>query len=414
MNSSFFIKDNFDNDSIHELLRQDIMELNDNPPNINFNTPSQTQYNQPVGILSKNYKPTEQNTIEQYIVLDSFIKLKESATERGEYKWSLNTQGQSTDESIGVLENIDYVTEIQMGYFYIPILEDIPYIDNTVTVYGQVDLIQNNTSDVNKPPTLVRKNMPVIGQYPIVLFTEPTETYKVPWINNPYTQLPFCNRLSVYIKESNLQSYLNMNNTRFNFEFNVTFDTKLHNNPNFLQVNPLSSRWDSYMFINPLRNLNTITLIFRNPDNIINFEPDIMYKSVINLTNDGTGGHITLFTQYEHKLLAGDRIFLKNFIPTLPDGSSNINFPQYLLNYIIRSDGHAINIVSPGILPSLDPSKPIGGVSFGLDPSIRILNPIDNNITISFPGIVDIFIAKRRLRIPIKIKSIKNKNNDNS
>lgn len=401
--SKYFIKDNFDDDdNIHEVLRRDIMRDDIQPIT--------SQGNNPVGLFQTTKNSTE--FIEQYIVLDSFIKLKNSATEKGEYNWVFNTQGTTTDESIGVLENMDYVYEIQMGFFYIPLLEDINYIDPTIATYGQVDLIQNNTSDPNTAPTLVRKNLPVIGQYPQVIFTEPTETYKIPWINNPYTQLPYCNRLSIYIKESNLQSYLNVNNTRFNYEFVATYDTRLHNNPNFVQVNPLSTKWDSYLFMSPLRNLNTFSIIFRNPDNVINFEPDVMYRSVINLTNDGVGGHITIFTQFTHKLLAGDRIFMKNFKPILADGSPNINFPQYLLNYILRIDGHVINVVAPGIFPSLDPARPIGGISFGLDPSPRILNPIDPNITVSFPGLVDVFIAKRRLRIPIKIKSVKNKNNN--
>lgn len=400
---SLYVRDNFEELSIHEMLKQEM--LNESNNTTNTNTTNTTNNNTVPIFTTANSSSNEY--IDHFVFLDSFVKAKDSAIEKGEYRWNFNTQGQMTDESIGVNTPIDYVTEIQLGNFYMPILEDIDYIDNVVQSYGQLDLIQNNTSAFNQPPTLIRHIPPVVGQYPFNSFKEPTETYKIPWINNPYTQIPYCNRISIYIKETSLQSYVNINNTRFNFEFMASHDCRLQTNPNFVHINPLSNKWDMFTFNNPIRNFNTCTLIFRNPDKLITFEPDVMYSSVINLTDDGTGGHITLFTQYEHKLLAGDRIFMKNFIPRLPDGNINNDFPQYLLNYITRSDGHAINVVTPTIIPPLDPAYSIGGISFGLDPSIRLLNPIPLNIIQSFPGLVDVYIAKRRIRIPLKIKSIK-------
>lgn len=393
--SVYKIHNNDEDNIFDELIRQNILNNNNNEEITNKND---------INYVSKN-----DVFIEQYIVLDSFSKIKESNITSGEYQWMFNTQGQSMNESIGVLYDLDNIVEIQMGSFYMPLIEDNIYIDTSIIAYGEVDLIQNNTSDLNVAPTLVRKNNPrVLGQYPYVIFTEETETYKIPWINNPYTQLPYCNRICIYIKETGLQSYINPNNTRFNFEFSATYDTRLHNNPNFLQVNPSGSKWDSYVFINPLKDLKKLTLSFSNPDIPISFVPDIMYYSVINLTDDQNGGkHITIFTQVEHKLLAGDRVFLYNFIPINSDNSLNIKFPQYLLNYILRPVGHVVNVAVPGIINPVDPATPIGGISFCLDPSIKLLDPIDPIITGSFPGLVDVYIAKRRLRIPIKIKSIK-------
>jgi hypothetical protein len=289
-----------------------------------------------------------------------------------------------------------------------PIIEDVNYIDSTMLSFGTINLIQNNTSDLNTAPTLIRKVPGLIGQYPFVIFTDPAETYKIPWTNNPYSQIPFSNRISIQIKEANLQTYINPNNTRFNFEFVAMYDTRLHNNPNFLQVNPLSTKWDFFTFNTPLRDLNTISLIFRNPDSTISFEPDVMYKSIISLTADGSGSHITIATQFQHKLNAGDRIYLKKFVPVLADGTINNNFPQYLLNYLLRSDGHVVNVVAPTLVPPIDPAKPLpDDLTFGLDPSVKLMDPIDPNISISFPGLVDVFIAKRRLRIPMKIKCVK-------
>jgi hypothetical protein len=381
----YYHKEDFNN--IHESFKNDIMnDITNDTEDV---------------IMKSN---DNRETVYNYIILDSYVKLRSSDTLNGEFKWIFNTQGDTTDESIGVLNNIDFVKKIKIGSFYIPIIEDVTYIDPTINTYGIATLVQNNTSPFNTAPTLVRKAPGLLGQYPLIIFSDPTETYKIPWINNPYTQIPFSNRLSIQIKETNLQSYSTFNGKRYNFECISTYDTKIHNNSSFLQITPISG-WDTYNFNNPLRNLNSISIIFRNPDNVIRFEPDVMYRSIINLTADGTGSHITITTQYEHKLLAGDRIYIKNFIPVLLDNSPNENFPKHISNYITRDDGHTVNSIAPGILPSYDPYTVIPGTSFGLDPSLKILDPISPDITISFPSLVDVFIAKRRLRIPIEITS---------
>jgi hypothetical protein len=402
---SYYFKENFNEMGLHELLMEDIMP----ETNIKLDNNTKQNNNPTINNSSKEY-------IEQYIMLDSFVKIKNSSTEYGEYKWIFNTQGQTLDESVGVLEDIDNVVQIQIGTFYIPILEDALYKDTRVESFNTVTLVQNNTSNFNEPPTLIRQNG-YYGQYTYSMLFD-GETYKFPWINNPFTQIPFANRISIQIKEAGLQSYANYNNVRYNYEFIAFHNNRLNGNPNFVQVKPINgARWDEYNFNSPLRNLNGITLIFRNPDYTINFEPDVMYRSYISLSQDFTpplGSYIVISTQFVHKLNAGDRIYLKNFIPRLPDGSTNTLFPDYLLQYIQRNDGHTINSVIPGVGLTLDPARPITTpYDFGLDPAIKILNPIDPNITVSMPGLLDVFIAKRRLRIPMKIKSIKNKDKKN-
>jgi hypothetical protein len=386
-----------DSTNIHELLKETLLDKYPKKyPEVNENEDSE-------------------KFINHFIMLDSYLKIRNSATQNGEFDWVFNTRGQSSNEMIGVFENIDFVTEIQIGSFFIPILEDITYINPQILTYGAIELVQNNSNpEFELAPTLVRKGIDV-GQYPEAIFIDPTSTYKMPWINNPYTQIPFYNRITVQIKEANLQTYMSRNNVRFSFEMEAAYSTRLGTNPSFVEVNPINSSWDTYLFLNPLRNLNTLSLIFRNPDIPISFEPDVMYSSVISLTVDplGGGSHITIFTQYTHKLLAGDRIFLQNFSPTFNGSGFNSNFPIYLTNYINRPEGHVINIViGTAVTPGI-PGSPIPGTSFCLDPSIKIIDPISPNISASFPGIVDVFIAKRRLRIPIKIKCIKNIDNKN-
>jgi len=418
----FYVKENFDDRNLHELMMADIV------PNyradiktseyintvLKSNQPSVVQPSEkPINI---NFPPSKE-FIEQYIMLDSYVKIKNSSTEFGEFKWNFNTQGLTLDESVGVENNIDNVVLIQIGTFHIPIIEDAIYMDKRIESFGTIKLIQNNTSALNEPPTLIR-NDGRYGQYThSILNTSPVlETYKFPWVNNPFTQIPFSNKITIQIKEANLQSYSNFNNIRYNFEFMAIHNNRLNVNPNFVEVKPINgARWDEFAFNNPLRNLNTMTLIFRNPDNTINFEPDVMYRSFISLVNDPTppaGSYIVVTTQFVHKLNAGDRIYFKNFIPTLPDGTTNLLFPSYIIQYLHRTDGHTVNSIIPGFGISLDPAISIPNeTDFGLDPSIKLLDPIDPNILISMPGLIDVFIAKRRLRIPMKIKSIKNSSN---
>lgn len=426
--SKFYMKDKFEELNLHELMMEDIVP--DYKPDIRINKQGNTVLSQANTVISSQQSPIIQSSerpitvnipkgtefIEQYVLLDSFVKVKNSATEYGEYKWSFNTQGQTLDESVGIIGTLDNVIQVQIGTFYIPIIEDAIYMDKKIESYGTVKLIQNNTSVVGEPPTLIRQDGNY-GQYTYSILFD-NETYKFPWPNNPFTQIPFANKISIQIKEASLQSYAGFNNVRFNFEFIAMHNNRINGNPNFIQVKPVNgARWDEFSFNTPLRDLNTFTLIFRNPDYPINFEPDVMYRSFISLVPDLTppiGSYLVITTQFVHKLNSGDRIYLKNFVPALPNGSTNTLFPDYLLQYIHRQDGHTVNAIIPGFGLSLDPARPIPNpTDFGLDPAIKLLNPIDPNITISFPGLVDVYIAKRRIRIPMKIKSIKNSNNKN-
>lgn len=344
--------------------------------------------------------------IEYYAVLDSYVKLKESDIVNGEFKWGFNTHGQTLSEQVGISESLVNVTSIQIGTFYIPIIEDSTYMDRSIEAYGTIELYQYNTSNLGEPPTMIRQDNNY-GQYTYSTLFD-NETYKFPWPNNPYSQIPFANKISIQIKETGLQSYANFNNVRYNFEFIAHHNNRLNGNPNFIQVKPVNgNKWDEYNFNTPIHDLNTISMVFRNPDYPISFEPDIFYDATIDITFDCLYRYIIVTnTNYPHKLCAGDRIFFRNFIPMLSDNTPNTNFPSYLLNYIQRSNGHAVNAAPCDSAP-LDPSRPLANqFRFGLDPGIKLVEPIDPNILASFPGKLDVFIAKRRIRIPIKIKTI--------
>jgi len=396
--SYYNIKEQFDDkNDIHEILKESII------------------------VRKKKYEDNEtvetstnkQVYSQQYILLDSFLKLKTSNIANGEYNWNLNTHGTTKSESIGIYESLENITEIQIGSFSLPILDDIAYIDPVLLSYGTVNLMQNNSNtEINLAPTMVRKRGN-IGQYPHALFTNTADTYIMPWINNPYSQIPFHNHITIQIVETGLQSFSNSNGTRFNFEYEASFNVRLGANPNVIEARPVNANgWDSFVFLNPIRHLGTISLIFRNPDTNLIFEPDVIYHSIISLTIDvlGGGAHVTINTQTPHYLKGGDRVFLQNFIPMINNTTqSNMDFPHYLTSYINRPSGHVVNSVF-SVNPPVNPGEHIStAISFGLDPSIKINNPTDPNISLSFPGLVNVCIAKRRLRIPMKIKYLKNK-----
>lgn len=403
---------NLEKVTVHELMKEDIMFDNEN----NKNVKSGIEY------------------IEHYLMLDSYAKIKNSSTEYGEFKWIINTENQTLDESIGVKEAIRNIVQIQIGTFYMPILEDVIYWDERIqTLYSsgsvQIQLQKNNSTILpilypyinvptgKEPPTLIpQSTISNAGQYTYSTLRE-NEDILIPWVNNPYSQIPFANKITIQIKEVGLQTYTNFNNVRYNYEFIAMHNNRLNGNPNFIQVKPVNgARWDEFNFSTPIHQLSSITFIFRNPDTTINFEPDVMYYSQLSITSTSPNPgyeYLSIQTQFDHKLKAGDRIYIRNF---RPKNTTAPLFPEYLKNYILRNDGHVVNEVNPTLINPGPP--PIGypgtsittAIDFGLDPAIKVITPggiVPIEISNSLPAIIDVFIAKRRLRIPMKIKCIK-------
>lgn len=332
---------------------------------------------------------------DQYIVLDSFNKLRESRVDRGEFKWNFMVQGVTGDEVIGVKDKIDTVIEIQMGSFCLPIPPEIPYTlaaPPAVTPSGtnQLVLVHNNSNGVSGPPTLI-PNVAPHGQYPPTVLTPPN-TFVVPWVNNPYTQLPFCNRLTVQLKEAGLQSYSDRNGARHHFEFAVTYLSIAGTNPNMLQAVPISGTlWDTFVFTDPLKDVHGLTLVLRNPDIPIRFEPDCLYD--VQVVGDGAAapGPFLRFDAAAHGLHAGDRVIIDGYRSGIP----------VLDAYINRPEGHVAS--GDPSLAALAPGVPIPSTnSFWLDPAVSVID-FSPAPTLQ---VVTVCIAKRRLRIPIRLRRV--------
>jgi hypothetical protein len=326
---------------------------------------------------------------DQYIVLDTYSKLPESAIDRGEFRWNFMVQGATDDDVIGVHDKLDSVIEIQMGAFGMQVLPEVPYVTADLppmipTGTEQLRLTHNN--DAADAPSLVPLALPH-GQYPTTLLTSAATTLS-PWIHNPYTQIPFGGHFTIQVREAGLQAYSGRNSSRYHFDFIASapwFDA----NPNMIRAHPqCGEKWDTYIFTDPLNDLHGITLVFRNPDNPIKFLPDCLYG--IRFSID-VGGYVCFTVDPNHGLNMGDRIHIRSFKST----SSKLNA------YMNRPEGHVI-AGDPSAAP-LAPGVPITGTTIWTDPAVGVL---DLSGIIGSTYTADIYIAKRRMRIPVRIRRV--------
>lgn len=325
---------------------------------------------------------------DQYIILDTFSKLRESQVEKGEFRWNFMVQGVTGDEVVGVRDKIDTVIEIQIGGFSLPVIPEVTYTlaappAATPSGTNQLVLVHNNN---NAAPPLNPLLPP--AQYPTSI---PALT---PWINNPYSQTPYGNRMTIQLREAGLQSYSDRNGARHHYEFNIAYLSVAGGNPNLLSAVPISgSQWDTFIFTDPLKDVHGLTLIFRNPDIPIRFLPDCLYDVAVVSDGAAAPGPFLRFDAPNHGLLVGDRIVVEGFKSGVP----------VLDSYINRPEGHVVS-GDPSVAP-LPPSSPIPTPnSFWLDPAVSIID-----LTAPPPALpqsVTVCIAKRRMRIPIRLRRV--------
>jgi len=325
---------------------------------------------------------------DQYIVLDSFYKDATSSNpEKGEFHWNFMIQGATSDQNIGVSDKLDNVVEIQMAAFSLPIPEEVPYVLRTapITPTGNNQLVLSQNNDNPLPPYNPRL---LPAQYPASV---PAQS---PWVNNPYSQLPCGNRITVWYKEAGRQSYIDINGGRHHYEFVATYPSSLGANPNQLVAIPLDGRrWDAFIFTEPLPDVPGMTLVFRTPNNPLSLRQDVL--EAVTVTSDGApaNGPYLVFGYTNHGLNVGDRIFVKGF-------KSGIDV---LDAYINRDNGHVAS--GDPTQPAMLPSTPIPELNrFWLDPAVSIIDM--TNPAPVLPQLVTVYVAKRRLRISVRLRRV--------
>lgn len=420
---------------------------------------------------------------DNYVIFDSFLKSPASIPAQGLYIWNMIVQGSTGKQVIGVNNVIEQTIEMQAGPFVFPQIQDVPYLVNRNNgggpvipeVNGSVVLRQNNRSinasiaitlggtvfytwpdpqngspmlqldripdstgtgsitTVAAPPpdsttTSTTTNPIEYGQYPNSLllntvFPPLVQISTLPWLNNPYTQLPN-GRFTIQVREVGLQSISDVNGNRHNFEYDVEYRTDIGKSAATYQAKPLKEM-NTYIFTQPITSLQGISLVFRNPDIPIVFEPDV-YRNVAFQINDG----FINFILPNHNFRVGDRIYIQDFVPW--PGSGNLN---EIMN---RPEGFVVanyddNIVPGPPFPAVSNPLEHGSLlqipnRFTTDPAIStnllttpaipatIPNPIPPppvtipptpyNATVPYIAVVSIFVEKRRMRIPIRFRSV--------
>jgi hypothetical protein len=343
--------------------------------------------------LSQNHQTDEVGVYDKYITLDTFYKTPNSNYERGEFQWDL--EAVTKEQPQLTLDTIENVIEIQIGSFHIPILPEVKYElispPSAITRPDTLTLVHNNANGSSGPPLLI-SNSGFHGQYPYGL-TSPSTTFVYPWVNNPYSQNPSSGLFTIYIQETGHQSYRGANGFHHNFEFVSEFGTS----HNALLASPLSgSEWNKFTLSTPIRDVRHLTLIFRNPDQTMKFLPDCYNNVLISTdTSVAAGGPFIQIHIPGHQLMMGDRIIISKF------NSTN----RALDTYINRVEGHVV-AGDPG-LPPLTPRDPIVGDYIWTDPAIGVYNLVTPLPVL--PKSANVYIVKRRMRIPIRLRQIVNR-----
>jgi hypothetical protein len=332
---------------------------------------------------------------DQYIVLDSFNKVPDfSNPAEGVFKWNFNVQGSTDNQAVGVRDRIDTVTEIQIGRFSLPIFPEVPYVLKAapaVTPSGlnQLVLVHNNNN-------AVAPNNPLLlsTQYPIELTTHS------PWINNPYSQIPYGDRLTIQLKEVGLQAYTDIGGAHHHFEMVVAYAADLiGTNPNMVWATPMNgTAWDIFELTEPLFDVHGLTLVFRNPDIPVSFQPDVLYQTTVDSDAAALPGPYLEFTYVNHGLSVGDRIYIKGYASGISTLDTYVNRPQ---GHVV-SGNPAAAALAPGTLLANAVAPGPYADSFWLDPAVSIVDfsPAPT------AQIVDVYVAKRRIRIPMRLRRI--------
>jgi hypothetical protein len=363
--------------------------------------------------------PDQRGVSDQYIVLDSFAKdAARSNPGAGTFAWNFAVQGSTGNGAVGVRDRVDHVTEVQISPFALPPPPQIPYPVPTIRVQ-----IPPLTPDTNPPLNTTPAGAIVPGAAALPLRATNSATLAAPTSAPYFSQIACGGRFTIQLVEAGLQSFSSLAGTRYHFDMvardhapvgaagDVNAGAGDIGVPGFpfampLAVSPLTN-WDTYLFTDPLMDVHGLTLMFRNPDVPIQFQPDVLYQTTVTvvspayLTTDAThfpygpptitnpvppipapalpggatwnsniaGSFYLSFGYVAHGLLSGDQVVIGGF------NSGNATLDAY----VNRPQGHLVG--TPLVqTPAVQPAPVAQGValptpdSFALDPMPDVTN----------------------------------------
>ena len=328
---------------------------------------------------------------DQYMILDSFEKVETSRTQLGEFQFNFMVQGVTRDQNIGVKDRLDTIIGVQVCDFCIPLLP----------------------LDDFDPARLValKPGLSVLGlaaNAPPVTGTD---------VNTPQSQIPFCSRVTMFLKEIGLQSYSDADNRRHHFEFDATQVGPGQLGPALvlgdrILLTPLDN-CEYFLFTDPIQDVHGLTVCFYNPGNTLRFPPDCLYGVEVRTDPGQLLQFIYNDTLNLLNLREGDRIYIRDFVAFDPVSGDDY---QTLNSYVTRPEGHQVGLSGYGLFgpPPLPPPPatlpPTGTTAvFRLNPDISTAGlspPIAANTVLSMRKQVIVCIAKNRLRIPLRFRRV--------
>jgi hypothetical protein len=399
--------------NVHELLKRQVYNEEITPHSRNDansnGTPNTNKY-----MFFDQSRPYSDQTFgvsDNYLVLDSFTKSPVSSDlERGEISWNIQIQGSTNVEQgvIGSINLLDTVIEMELGSFTLPILKEVPYPPLNSLNSNNISLIQNNSipdNSLNLSPVLQPQQIPRQAPPSLPTTNPPNE---IPWSNNPLTQTPFGGLMTIQVKEAGVQAYSGGHTSAlYHFIYQIQYrSVAFGTNPNETNIVPMFESSNLFIFTDPISEFTTITLIFRNPDYAIFFEPDIISCKIECDFTHAIGGKYFLSLKYNnHNLLTEDRIYIKNF-----------NSGLYQLdNYINAQTGLLVGAppTECGNSQKKETGEIINGPTFYLDPFITFNESfkcgVINRFTLSKTDNVNIFIISATISFPFGSCIISNK-----
>jgi hypothetical protein len=284
-------------------------------------------------------------TLKQYVFVDSWNKSPTSDTARGEICFQLRVGvTDSLNFSLGVPQGLTSVTDAILFPFYFPYLEDVTY--------------QTNTAANGLLPRLVSN-----GGAPTT-----------------FSQSAFNGVLSLEITELSQQAFSGRKASRFHYPIQAWTEVAGSTARNARAVKGC----ETLHFNTPIHALNSLTLIFRNPDSRVKLPKDVFYSGNDLVLKRQAAGTFVEIHATAHNLVAGDRIYFEGI-------NSDVSGRPVVNNYLCNSNGLLVG--SSGITAS---------VSFRLNPDVDISAFVGVGEIFTSTTQIRMFVAKNRIIIPMQ------------
>jgi len=346
---------------------------------------------------------------DHYMILDSYQKLEDSHPERGEYKFNFNPRGGTRDQTIGIRDDITRMIEMTISKFTIPLTK--------------LESFNSSTIVAAYPP------LSVLG-----LAANPSEpSADISNVSSRHQQYAH-QRITMFMREISGQSFIDNEGARHHFEFDISAIGHINGSSGSGDKLSLTPIDDNYVLTDPINHVHGMSINFYNPDYPLRMPPDVIYGVTLYSATPNAGTSPTdniiqfrfLESTAQLELLYGDRIYFNGFESyyTLSSTNEKITQNNVLNRYINRQEGHIIgeDIVSvTSSIVSLVVTASSNVYNIYLNPNIKTVN-LDNFTSSGTVGTVyangeeirsktrvNMYIAKNRLRIPIRFRTLTKK-----